>query len=218
MIISFEGMDGSGKSLQLEMFQRATDAVAIPQYVNLPKIYPSDMRVELFKRVEELRLELARMISPSDALMHLADSLSRDKIEVSHPYDIVLLDRSVDTTLAYSVLFFWKSLEAIRLDHALKIAGWHQRAVKPDLTFLFVAGYSEVKQRLQDGWAKSERRLDQEFDMMPEDKWVEVFQRYLNAAAAEPERIIRINANQSPDAVHAEVVAAYRARLKEMIK
>src|SRR5258708_32818470 len=103
MIVSFEGLDGCGKSKQLSLFYGATGCAEIPQFSALPRITPKINRARMFMRVENTRLDLARLISPPDAMVRIEDArVHEHSVRSAHPYDVVAMDRSIDTTYAYS--------------------------------------------------------------------------------------------------------------------
>jgi thymidylate kinase len=145
-------------------------------------------------------------------LVHLGEQLAQRRVDVVHPYDIVLLDRSVDTTYAYSALFFLKESDDAQLDHSVKIRFWHDGVRKPDLTFWFVSSYDDIRKRLQ------ARVRDTEFDMMPEAAWNVVMKRYTELRERGGKRIVYIDAGQDSKDVHNDVMAAYRFHLRELIK
>lgn len=215
MIVSFEGLDGSGKSKQLEMFQLLMGATAIPQFAALPRISPRMARAMMFTKVETLRLDLARLISPPDSLIRIEDARIFEKsLRTGHPYDIVVLDRSLDTTYSYSALFFkTATTEEAREYHAM-ISKWHTALEKPDITF-----YLQVSRETSIKRLKERAGNDGEFDGMAEDSWNLVASRYETLAhVINTNRIIVIDAERTINEVHADIVKAYILKVQELTK
>lgn len=214
MIISFEGMDGSGKTTQLELFQQLTGAVAIPQFSSLPKIGPRIKRAQMFMKVETARMDLGRLITPPDALVRIEDAKVFGKsMHTVHPYDLVLLDRSIDTTYAYSALFFKNADREEFLEYQNAISGWHSTTPKPDLTFYF-----DVKPAVAEFRLRARAGNDKEFDGMMPEQWMSTAERYSDLVAVDNKRIVTIDANGSVHLTHELVMNAYNDFLSRLLQ
>lgn len=214
MIVSFEGLDGCGKSKQLSLFYAATGCAEIPQFPSLPRITPKINRARMFMKVESARLDLALLISPPDAMVRIEDARVHEKSRRSgHPYDLVALDRSIDTTYSYSALFF-QGVDKEEFDsYQEEISTWHINSPKPDLTFLFKVDYGVTLERL-----KARAGNDNEFDGMPEKQWLQTWERYVELSVVNSSRIKMIDGNKRSDEVHEEVMSVYDNFLSGVIK
>jgi dTMP kinase len=192
--ITFEGIDGAGKSTHLDSVAAELRARGAAVHVTRePGGTP------LAERLRELVLH-----ESMDALTEtlLVFSARRDHLlRVIEPAlargETVLCDRFTDATFAYQGGGRGVALEAI-----LALEGWVQQGRQPDLSLWFDVEPAVAAQR-----RAAARRADR-FEC--ED--LEFFQRvraaYAQRLAADPERIVRIDAQQTIDAVGRAVRAA----------
>jgi dTMP kinase len=115
---------------------------------------------------------------------------------------VVLCDRYDDSTLAYQ--------GAGRGIDAERLAAWNRAAtggLRPDLTLLFDLDPSLGLERRAGAGARN--RLDHE----PPEFHLRVRRRYLELAAAEPDRFVVLDASETPEDLEAKAWTALDARL-----
>ncbi|HEY0406435.1 MAG TPA: dTMP kinase, partial [Pyrinomonadaceae bacterium] len=196
--ITFEGIDGSGKSTQSRLLAswlrlRGLDVVTTRE--------PGG--TSLGKRLRDAVLDAQEQVDPlAELLIYAADraqhvrTLLRPAIETSH---IVLSDRYADATVAYQGAGRGFPPELIREVVELATEG-----LKPDLTLIFDLSVAEcaVRTRRRSTDESSADRLDSEDAAFH----TRVRNAYLRIAAAEPERVRLVNASGSVNETHALVL------------
>jgi dTMP kinase len=196
--ITFEGIDGSGKSTQMRMLAselrlRGREVVTTREPGGTP----------LGIRLREALLDAQEQVDPlAELLLYAADraqhvrALLRPAIEAGH---IVLSDRYADATVAYQGAGRGFPDTLIAEVVALATGG-----LKPDLTLIFDLTVEESQGRAQKrsrGKAPPDR-LDAEDAVFH----TRVRDAYLQIAAAEPDRVRIIDASGSVEETHAAVL------------
>jgi dTMP kinase len=197
LFITFEGLDGSGKSTQVE---RAGRALAL---AGVPHVATHEPGGTAFgRRVRELFLDAA---APADAVIEallLFASRRQNLLETIEPALAagrhVLCDRFTDSTVAYQGA--GRGLDLGVLDALASIA-IGSRA--PDVTFWFDVEPEEASRRRRGG-----DRLDRESLAFRE----RVREGYRFLARRDAHRIVRIDAGRPLDEVAQEVLAELRRR------
>ena len=204
--ITFEGIDGSGKSTQMRMIAsvlrlRGLEVVTTREPGGTP----------LGKRLRAALLDSQEQVDPlAELLLYAADraqhvrTLLRPALETGH---IVLSDRYADATVAYQGAGRGFAPEVIAEVVALATGG-----LKPDLTLIFdlpvAAAVTRANRRTHDGHMRD--RLDIE----DAEFYTRVRDAYLQIAAAEPERVRIIDASGSVEETHARVTGVVMNFLK----
>ncbi len=111
---------------------------------------------------------------------------------------VVISDRFLDSSLAYQ-----GGARALGVDVVERINSFATRGLRPDLTILLDLPPAEAAAR-----AGEADRFEDEGDALQEA----VLATYEHLVEADPERWRRIDATRAPEAVHADVLAAVRAR------
>jgi dTMP kinase len=198
LFITFEGIDGSGKSTQMRMLASAL------RLRGLDVISTREPGGTSFgKRLRTALLEVHEHVDPlAELLLFAADraqhvsTLLRPALESGR---IVLSDRYADATRAYQGAGRGFSDELIR--EVIELA---TRGLKPDLTLVFDLSVAECGQRAHrrthDGHKGD--RLDSEDAAFH----TRVRNAYLQIAQAEPARVRLIDASGSIDETHARVM------------
>jgi len=157
----------------------------------------------LGKRLRTALLDAQAEVDPlAELLLYAADraqhvrKLLRPALETSH---IVLSDRYADATVAYQGAGRGFTPELIAEVVALATGG-----LKPDLTLIFDVSVAECLMRTKRRETNDQRkdRLDGE-DV---DFYARVRDRYLEIAAAEPERVRIVDASGSVEETHVKVI------------
>lgn len=197
VFISFEGIDGCGKSTQLRMLAselrlRGREVVVTREPGGTP----------LGNHLRQVLLDLDEQVDPlAELLVFAADraqhvrTLVRPALESNH---IVLTDRYADATVAYQGGGRGFPDELISEVVVLATGG-----LLPDLTLVFDLPVDEGRRRAQARAAEIARdRLDAEDAAFH----TRVRDAYLRIAAAEPERVRVIDASGSVQETQAQVM------------
>lgn len=196
LFISFEGGEGSGKSLQTRnlarwLEERGREVVLTRE----PGGTPAGERIrDILLHAKETPLTPeAQVLLYSAARAQLVRDVIRPALDAGR---IVIADRYFDSTLAYQGYGHGVSLEAIREVTGLAVAG-----LVPERTFLLDVPVETGLGR--SGWhaaAKWDR-----FEVLATDFHERVREGYRRLAAAEPRRWIVINGDRDESAISADI-------------
>ncbi|MEI7783511.1 MAG: dTMP kinase [Betaproteobacteria bacterium] len=203
LFISFEGIDGAGKSTHVG---RLAEAFRATGRSTLLSREPGGTGL-----AEQLRSMILNQ--PMDALTEalLIFAARRDHLQaVIAPAltrgEVVLCDRFTDATFAYQGHGRGFDLGVLRqLEHWVQSLDG-QNLLEPELTLWFDLPPSVAAERLAGA------RLPDKFEAQPVAFFEKVAAGYAARMQAAPARFARINADQSPESVWAEVLAAVRGR------
>jgi dTMP kinase len=191
VFISFEGLDGTGKTTQAAMLADALELEGITVVrVREPGGTASG------ERIRELLLDRESRIAPAaEALLYaaaraqLVDEVIRPALERG---ETVIADRFIDSSLAYQGVARGLGLDAVLAANRLGTAG-----VMPTVTLLLELPAHQAAARR----GSTPDRIEAEGDGFHEA----VAEGFRDAAAMFPERIHRIDASGPPRAVLARV-------------
>ncbi|HEX8174756.1 MAG TPA: dTMP kinase [Pyrinomonadaceae bacterium] len=198
LFITFEGIDGSGKSTQMRMLAsalrlRGLEVVATREPGGTP--FGKRLRAALLDLNENVDPLAELLLFASDRAQHVR-TLLKPALESGH---MVLSDRYADATRAYQGAGRGFSKELIADVIELATAG-----LKPDLTLIFDLSVAEcvsrARRRVHDGHKGD--RLDSEDAAFH----TRVREAYLEIARAEPDRVRIIDASGSIDETHTRVM------------
>ena len=194
-LITVEGLDGAGKTtlvagLTRELAARGRELLVLrePGGVELSeriRVLVKDPELSVDPRAEALLYAAARAQLVSEQLVPLLES-----------GQWVLLDRFVDSSLAYQGAGRGLGVEAIRSLNELATGG-----LRPDRTLLLRIDPAEGRARIG---GRDPDRLERE----PPEFFEAVAGAYDELAAADPDRIAVIDAAQPPERVLADALAA----------
>ena len=206
ILISFEGIDGAGKSTHIEALAQALRAQG--RALTLTR-EPGGTPL-----AEKLRLLLLH--DPMDAMTEalLVFAARRDHLQTCiEPAlargDVVLCDRFTDATFAYQGGGRGFDLEMLSyLEQKVQARQGLQANLirQPDLTVWFDLAPEVAAVRLADA------RLPDRFEVQPLEFFRRVAHAYGQRQQADPVRFARIDANQPRDAVWLAVQQAVQAR------
>jgi len=186
MFITFEGIDGSGKTTQL---RRVAERFDNPVITKEPGGTPTA------DRIRAILLDANSKLNPLAEVFLFAASRHQHVVEVIRPAldagRVVLCDRYTDATLAYQG--FGRLLD---LDRLRALNDWATGSLRPDRTLLFDLD-EETGLRRARGRGGDELRFEAE-DLR---FYRRVREGYLALAASEPKRFIVIDANGTIDEV-----------------
>lgn len=203
IFISFEGIDGAGKSTHIDGLASAFRAQG--RALTLTR---EPGGTPLAERIRQLVLN-----DPMDPMTEalLVFAARRDHLkQVIEPAlargEVVLCDRFTDATFAYQGAgrgFDWEILS--QLEQWVQGFG-RDTVVQPDLTVWFDLPASTAAQRL------SGARLPDRFEVQPQQFFETVARGYARRQAENPTRFTHINADQTPAGVWTDVLAALKSR------
>ena len=197
MFVTFEGLDGSGKSTQAELLRERLESDGV-DVVSTRE--PGG--TELGEGVRDLVLHRGHVGSWAEALLYVAaraqlvDEVIRPALERGAT---VICDRYVDSSIAYQGVGRELGLERV-LDLNLAAVG----GLLPTRTFLLELDPSEVPSRIQRHYDRLEREGD-DFRMRAAAGYRELADRF-------PERIVVLDATRPPDELAEEVYGSLRVR------
>lgn len=195
--ITFEGIDGSGKSTQLRLL--AGD-LRVQGFNVLTTLQPGG--TPLGRRLREAFLETEENVHPmAELLLFAADRAQHVNFLIKPALSegrIVISDRYADATAAYQGA--GRGFDEKVINQVIKLA---TDGLKPDLTLFFDVPIEKAilrtNSRTDDETIKN--RMDQETT----DFYERVRKAYLNIAEKEPRRFCVIDAGGSIEDVHAKV-------------
>jgi dTMP kinase len=209
MFISFEGIDGSGKSTQIK---QVTTYLQRQGYDVLLTREPGGTAIG--DQIREILHSLDNTdMHPRTELLLYCASRAQLVAEVIRPHlesgGVVISDRFADSTLAYQG--YGHGLDLKQLKRILEFA---TGGLKPDLTiYLDLKPDVGLKRRLQGSLFGEEwNRLDD----MEIDFHQRVYAGYKKLIRADKARWLCINADQSPAQVQSEIIKTLAARLTEI--
>ncbi|MEV8471548.1 dTMP kinase [Ralstonia sp. UNC404CL21Col] len=184
--ITFEGIDGAGKSTHLAWFAQQLQAKLAPLGKKVV-VTREPGGTPLGERLRELLLH-ERMHLETEALLMFAGR--REHIaEVIQPAldagDWVISDRFTDATFAYQ-----GGGRGLAIDRLEVLEHWVQRGLQPTKTILFDLAPEIAAARLADA------RTPDKFEAESAQFFLRTRAEYLRRAAAEPDRFVVINANR----------------------
>lgn len=207
--VTFEGLDGSGKSTQLRKLAQWLEAegkqVTITRQPGGTRIGDRIRALLLDSKTENLaaRTELGLMFS--DRAQAIAEVIE----PALERGDVVLCDRYTDSTEAYQGGGRQLGSEVVLQMHAVMC-----RNLQPDLTLLLLPDFDRSLDRARNRNSRSRKRRDENrFESEDERFYRRVYDKYLEIAAREPLRVVTIEGDDSVETVHQRVVEVVKARL-----
>jgi dTMP kinase len=211
--ITFEGLDGCGKSTQLNRLAQVLEGEGIPVVTaRQPGGTPVGEQVRgiLLNSKTTGLTALAELALFFAARAQLIDDVILPSLEQGK---FVLVDRFTDSSEAYQGGGRELGSEAVLTAHRIFCRG-----LNPDMTVLMdsdaSASVARARRRnkqatARDGEEADENRFEQENRAFFE----RVHASYLEIARREPQRVYMVDARRDPDTVHGEIVREVKKRL-----
>lgn len=191
LFITFEGIDGCGKTTQLEMLDTYLKE---KNYQTVLTLEPGGS--DIGKNLRQILLHHNGYVSDvCELFLYLADRAQHIEtvvLENTKKGAIVLCDRHIDSTVAYQGYGRNQDIEKINLLNDIAT-----KNIKPDITFLFDVDIETAQLRV----GKVKDRLEKE----SLDFHKRVKDGYLKLAEKFPQRIKIINSNLEIDEVFSQV-------------
>lgn len=200
--ITFEGIEGSGKTTQIQMLSNHFEERGIDHLLTRE---PGGTPIGDQIRKLVLNPGNAAMTPTCELLLYAAARAQHIEQVISPALlagRLVLCDRFKDATMAYQGFG-----RGIRLDVVDALHGLETLSIQPDLTFLFdiEAGVALLRARTRDHTkSRDETRFEQEALEFHE----RVRSGYLEMARQEPGRFVVVDARGTVEEVHHRVVEA----------
>jgi len=203
--ITFEGIEGCGKSTQIK---RLAIRLANQNKEVIQLREPGGTTIGEAIREVVKHPPGDTPISPDTELLLMNASRAQLVQQVIRPAldkgSVVLCDRFYDSSLAYQG--YGRKLDLTRVQTAIHLA---VGKTKPDLTLLLNIPLKVSAARVTRRQSETGESNDQ-FDHSGELFFQRVLDGFYALAEAEPQRIRIINADQSPDAVSEEIWKSYK--------
>jgi dTMP kinase len=204
--ITFEGIDGSGKSTQLRMLtgalrERGVDLITTQEPGGTP----------LGRRLRDAFLETEENVAPmAELLLFAADRAQHVEFLIRPALAegrVVISDRYADATFAYQGA--GRGFDEATVDKVIKLA---TGGLTPDLTIFFDVPIAAALSRMNARGESGERSNRMDFEAV--EFYERVREAYLTIATNEPQRFQVIEAGGSIDEIQRRVLELVTASLK----
>jgi len=203
LFISFEGIDGAGKSTHIsglaDAFKAAGRSVTLTREPGGTPLAEKLRAMVLNDAMDSLTESLLIFAARRD---HLAQVIRPALLRG----EVVLCDRFTDATFAYQGGGRGFDLHVLKTLEAWVQATEGQTLLQPDLTVWFDLDPVKAAERLAGA------RVPDKFEAQPVEFFRRVAQGYADRQQAEPNRFARIDAAQSRETVWQDVVTIFKTR------
>ena len=210
MLITFEGIDGSGKSTQARLLEERLKLLGYPVV-----LFREPGGTVLSERIRDLLLDptlqilpLAELLLFSAARAQLVEERIKPELATGN---LVICDRFFDSTTAYQG-------GGRRLFDVNWLASFHRRVtggLVPDRTYLIDVNPEAAASRRAVRAGAHPGLKEDRMEASGEGFQGAVAEAYARIAAEEPDRVRRIDGRLTPEAVHAQVWADLQPLLHE---
>lgn len=200
--ITFEGIDQSGKSTQIELLSKAITRSRTP-FINVRE--PGG--TPLGDRIRDILLgpEHEKMDAWAEALLYAAAraQLVREVIAPALEMGkVVICDRYLDSSLAYQ-----GHARDLGMERVLELNTWATDGLMPDLTLLLRIDVESSRRRLSNRTAASDR-----IESEPLDFHRRVKDGYHKVEEMFPGRIVVVDGSKPVEEVHRDIMAIVNER------
>jgi len=213
--ITFEGLDGCGKSTQLKKLAAVLSTLGLPVVVTRE---PGGTATG--EKIRQLLLDTkTSSLTPLAELALMFAARAQHIVEVIQPAlaegQIVLCDRFTDSTEAYQGGGRKLGSEPVLALHRILCGN-----LQPDLTILMdsdvATSVDRARRRNESQIAKHDRAKSDENRFEGENRvfFGRVRTAYLAIAAREPQRVIVVDARGTPEQTHRQILDVVRRKLK----
>lgn len=192
--ISFEGIDGCGKSTQINLLKQWFETRGIATVLTRE---PGGC--DTAEQIRELVLSPETNVgSTGELLLYLAARAEHVRQVITLALEngsCVITDRFFDSTFAYQGYGRGLDLEEMQLVNRVATGG-----VSPDITFLLDIDVAEGRRRVIDGRESLDRLEQSSLDFFER-----VRQGYLSLAKEDADRFVVIDATESIESIHEKI-------------
>jgi dTMP kinase len=211
--ITFEGLDGCGKSTQLNRLAQVLEGEGIPVVTARQPggtALGEQVRSILLNSRTQGLTDLAELALFFAARAQLIDDVILPSLDEGK---FVLVDRFTDSSEAYQGGGRGLGSEAVLAAHKILC-----RNFNPDMTVLMdsdpSASVARARRRNKQTTARDGQEADENrFEQESREFFERVHETYLKIAAREAKRVYMVDARRDPDTVHAEIVREVKKRL-----
>lgn len=203
LFISFEGIDGVGKSTQADLMQEYLTRRGL----NVVRTFEpggtdlgAEIRHLLLHRKGEVSARSEALLYAADRAHHVASKI-RPALESGR---VVITDRFLDSSVAYQGAGRELDLTEVR-----NLSLWAVGNLLPDLTVLLDLDALEAGKRRNQTGSEPDRLESEKISFFEAART-----SYLNLAKAEPERFLVVDAKTSPE----NIWSAIRPRLDQVLE
>ena len=205
-LITFEGIDGSGKTTQINMLEDEFDKLGVAY-----KTYREPGGSDLSEKIRDILLDKKniKLTSSAECLLFAAARAQLIAEQIKPAMDkgiIVICDRFVDSTTAYQGYG-----RGLNLKYLEKINNFATNNLYPDITFILDIDSNTAAKRLD---SNSSDRM--------ESTGIDFFNRiiygYDKINALNSHRCIKINANRSVEDIFHDIKILIMEKFKEVLK
>ena len=208
-LISFEGLDGAGKTTQMGLLERWLEAHDVA-YVRTREPGGTSLGLEI-RHLLLNRPELA-IVPLAEAFLFQADRAQHFAMLVIPALcegKLVLTDRCFDASIAYQGFARGVGVELVEQLSLLATQGY-----QPELTILLDLDPSQVYRRTDNTSDQSGMREERtRFDAEGEEFHKRVREGFRALARAHPGRIKVVDASRTPEEIHQEIIELVQALL-----
>ncbi|MCF8381975.1 MAG: dTMP kinase [Chlorobium sp.] len=209
MLITFEGIDGAGKSTQIRKLQKL---LAEKQCETIVLREPGG--TEIAEKIRQILLESRHDITPVGELLLFSASRAELVQQVILPAiaegKTVILDRFFDSTTAYQG--YGRGLDAEMLQSIIRLSTF---SLHPDITFyLDISPENAMLRKFSEKslpLALEENELDR-MERSGSDFYQRVRKGYHRIIEGEKNRFVVLDALDNPEKLHKEIVASLGER------
>jgi len=202
-LISFEGLDGAGKTTQIELLERWLEAQHVP-YIRTREPGGTPLGVEirhlLLNRPELSITPLAEVfLFQADRAQHF----NRIILPALEEGLLVITDRCLDASIAYQ-----GHARNVGIELVTRLSLIATQGHLPNLTILLDLNPEQVQHRTDLANDTSGLREEQtRFDVEEEEFHRKIREAFLLLARISPGRIKVLDASRSPEKIHEEIIA-----------
>jgi dTMP kinase len=201
MFITFEGIDGAGKTTQAKLLfehlnKNGKKAILTKEPGGGGEFCMKIRELLIHYKTNQLTDLFAIYAARNE---HIQNTI----IPALQEGKIVICDRFLDSTIAY----FCYNKQGEDLKNALDFLNVMQTytadSLKPEKTFLIDANYSVIRERL----AERSEGVDDKYDNFSEEKYGQIMGLYYKIQENEPQRMVKIDGNKNKESIFEEILA-----------
>ena len=208
LFISMEGPDGSGKTLQMDMLQKALEEEGYPVLRTREPGGPA-----ISERIRSLLLDpTCKEMSPeTEALLYAAaraQHVSQVILPALDEGKVVLCDRFVDSSLVYQGIGRGLGVSTIGAINRFATGG-----LQPDVTIVLQIDYAEGLRRKNIQYSGQLDRMEQQAGSFHQ----RVHDGFSQIVEWDPERVRMVDGGKSPHEVHTMIMEALKPWLNRVL-